>query len=410
MNTPLPRDGAIGGAVRRGVIEVLDHGSPRESADDSPLAALGITARVRGVHRLPDGALAARMVALTGPPGSCLEAEDDLRHVAAVMQQTADLDDYAIRFTRDLALPGDVPVLTVVDPSSAANLAVPLAGLSVSLEPRDLARSPRRCLDTVRVARAAGRRVCVRVGVDDLALAVLPVVEPDVVVLRSTVLARVRDPSVARLVQEITAHLQGSTAVVLAEGVDSAQDVRTALSLGAHYGTGSAFDDVAPAATTAPFPSPVVPSPRPEPTGSPFAILAATHRPRRGDESLLEEMGRSLEAQAAGTGAAALVVRTAGATCELGHLTARRWDGVADTTGMTTVYGVRMPLLSTTHESRHPTGPGWNVAVVGPHVAAMLAARPLPSADGGRRFEFVQTYDRATVVDATRALLRDFAD
>ena len=389
---------------------MLGHGSPRESADDSPLAALGITARVRGVHRLSDGALAARMVALTGPRGSSLEAEDDLRHVAALMQQTADLDDYAIRFTRDLAVPDGLPLLTVVDPSSAADLADPLSGLSVSLEPRDLARSPRRCLDTVRVARAAGRRVCVRVGVDDLALAVLPIIDPDVVVLRSEVVAQVRDPSVARLVHEITAHLQNSAAVVLAEGVGSIEDARTAMSLGAQYGTGTVFDDVASAAAPATFPAPVAASARPGPTGSPFEILAATRRPRRGDESLLDEMGRSLEAQATGTGAAALVVRTVGATCELGHLTARRWDGVADATGMTTVYGVRMPLLNTTHDARHPTGPGWNVAVVGPHVAAMLAARPLPSEDGGHRFEFVQTYDRATVVAAVRALLRDFAD
>ncbi|WP_299571788.1 hypothetical protein [uncultured Williamsia sp.] len=389
---------------------MIDRGSPRESADHSPLAALGITARVRGVHRLSDGALAARMVALTGPPGSSLEAEDDLRHVAALMQQTADLDDYAIRFTRRLAAAADLPLLTVVDPSSAANLAVPLTGLSVSLEPRDFARSPRRCLDTVRVARAAGRRVCVRVGVDDLALAVLPIIEPDVVVLRSEVIAQVRDPSVARLVQEVTAHLENSAAVVLAEGVDSLDAARTALSLGAQYGTGAAFDDPASVAVVAPFPAPVAPCARHEPTGTPFAILAATHRPRRGDESLLQEMGRSLEAQATGTGAAALVVRTAGASCELGHLTARRWDGIADTTGMTTTYGVRMPLLRTTHDAQHPTGPGWNIAVVGPHVAALLAARPLPSADGDRRFEFVQTYDRATVVAATRALLREFAE
>jgi hypothetical protein len=391
------------------------HGTPSDAAD-SPLSALGVTARIRGVHHLSDGSLTARMVALTGPPGSSLEAEDDLRHVAALMQQTADLDDYAIRFARDLALGGDLPVLTVVDPTSASNLDVPLPGLSVCLEPRDLARSPRRCLDTVVAARASGRRVCVRVGLDDLALAVLPIIEPDVVVLRSEVIAQVRDPSVARLVQEVTAHLEGSSAVVLAEKVGTLEDSRTALSLGAHYGTGSVFDDVAAAAASAPFPSPDGVSGRPDPTGSPFAILTATHRPRRGDESLLVEMGRSLAAQATGTGAAALMVRTSDATCELGQLTARRCDEMAHTAGMSPVYGVRVPLLTTTHDARRLSGPGWNVAVVGPHVAAFLAARPIsPDPRSAAHvdtplFEFVQTYDRATVVAAVRALLRDFAD
>ncbi|MGZ8176853.1 hypothetical protein ACXVUM_02890 [Williamsia sp. SKLECPSW1] len=390
-------------------MEMIGHGSQRESADDSPLAALGITARVRGVHRLSDGALAAQMVALTGPRGGSLESEDDLRHVAAIMQQTAALDAHAIRFTRGLAVAGDVPLLTVVDPSSTSILDDPLGGLSVSVDPRDLARSPRRCLEAVHAARRAGRRVWVRVGVDDLAVAVLPIVEPDVVVLRSEVIAQVREPSVARLVQEITAYLEHSTAVVLAEGVGTVDDVRTALSLGAQFGTGTVFDDVASAAASAPFPAAAVPV-RPEPTGSPFAIVAASHPPRRGDESLLEEMGRSLEASATGTGAAAVVVRTTGSTCELAQLTARRWEGITHVAGVTPVYGVRVPLLRTTHDARHPTGPGWNVVVVGPHVAAMLAARPLPSPDDVQLFEFVQAYDRATVVTAARALLRDFAE
>ena len=52
-------------------------------AADSPLAALGVTAGVRGVHHLSDGALAARIVGLSGPTGSRLESQDDLRRVAA---------------------------------------------------------------------------------------------------------------------------------------------------------------------------------------------------------------------------------------------------------------------------------------------------------------------------------------
>ena len=67
----------------------------------------------------------------------------------------------------------------------------------------------------------------------------------------------------------------------------------------------------------------------------PVAMVAASRRPRRGDVSLLAEMGRSLEAQATGSGAAALVVRTVGRECELTQLTARSWDGVQGETGMT---------------------------------------------------------------------------
>ncbi|MBE7160019.1 MAG: hypothetical protein INR72_02140, partial [Williamsia herbipolensis] len=166
------------------------HGTPSDAAD-SPLAALGVTARVRGVHHLSDGALAARVVGLSGPVGSRLESQDALRRVAAVMQQTAALDDYAIGFRRDLSLPDDLPVMTLVDPETLARRRDHSTELSMSVDAHDVAMRPRRYVQAVDAARADGRRVCVRIGLDDLGPAVLPIVDPDVVILRAEVVRRV---------------------------------------------------------------------------------------------------------------------------------------------------------------------------------------------------------------------------
>ncbi|MEH3155207.1 MAG: hypothetical protein PGN29_07590 [Gordonia paraffinivorans] len=394
---------------------MIGHGARRDAADDSPLAALGVTARVHGVHRLSDGALAARLIGLSGPVGSRLESEDDLRRVAAVMQQTAALDDYAIACRRDVRLADGLPVITLVDAVSLARHRGPSIDLSMSVDVHDLVLRPRQVLDAVRTACSDGRRVCVRIGLDDLGPAVLPVIDPDVVVLRAEVVRHVGDPAVARLVQEMAAHLETSTTVVVAEGIRGAGDVASAVSLGAHFGVGAHFAGTRPTARRATFP---LPRRRPSSTRderTPFDIVAATHRPRRGGQSLLVEMGRSLQAQATGGGSASLLVRSTGDTCDLSHLSVRTWSDPSH--DVAPVYGVRIPLLSAGRLTRQDSQEEWNVAVLGPHVCAALTARVVdrvdPGAavpDGERHFEFVQTYDRATVVAVTRSMLRGFAD
>ncbi|GAA2065196.1 hypothetical protein [Williamsia deligens] len=396
---------------------MIDHGSRRESADESPLAALAITARTVGVHRLSDGALAAGMVSLAGPPGGALHSEESLRHVASLMQQTAALDALAISCARSTSAhaAAAAPVLTTVDPTSLSSVEGADLDLAIAIDPGDVVRSPRSTIEAIRRARGIGRRVVVRVGVDDLALAMLPVIGPDIVVVRDEVLAQMHDPVVARFVHELAAHLQNSSATVVAEGVHSDGLVRDALSLGAQYGIGAAFVDVHAwgSGPVAAFPTPQTDQGRVDVGATPFTIVSSTRRPRRGGEMLLEEMGRSLESQATGTGASAVVVRTAGTAYELGHLTGRRWDGVSADTGLSPVYGVRVPLISRTaadgaaRGSAEPVGEEWNVAVLGPHVCAVLSARCISPGDDSR-FEFVQTYDRSTVVAAVRAMLSGF--
>ncbi|GAA1886150.1 EAL domain-containing protein [Williamsia serinedens] len=386
------------------------HGTPSDAADSS-LAALGVTARVRGVHHLSDGALAARVVGLSGPVGSRLESQDALRRVAAVMQQTAALDDYAIGFRRDLSLPDDLPVMTLVDPETLARRRDHSIELSMSVDAHDVAMRPRRSVEAVDAARVDGRRVCVRIGLDDLGPAVLPVVDPDVVILRAEVVRRVGDPAVARLVQEMAAHLESSTAAVVAEGIDGDGDVDTAISLGAHYGVGAHFTAVRPIVRGSAFPLPRHRVPPGRDDRTPFGIVAATHRPRRGGKSLLEEMSRSLQAQATGSGSSCLLVRSTADSCDLSHLSARTWDGPSREVAISPVYGVRVPLVSAGRVAGDDGRAEWNVAVLGPHVCAALTARLTEAApDGGERFEFVQTYDRATVVAVVRAMLLAFDD
>ncbi|MBE7160533.1 MAG: hypothetical protein INR72_04735 [Williamsia herbipolensis] len=381
-------------------------------AADSPLAALGVTAAVRGIHDLSDGTLAARVVGLSGPVGSRLESQDILRRVAATMQQTTALDDYAIGFRRGLTPPDGLPVMTPVDPETLARRRDLSTDLSMSVDAHDLAVRPRRSVESLDAARADGRRVCVRVGLDDLGSAVLPIVDPDVVVLRAEVVQRAGHPAVARLVQEMAAHLEGSGAVVMAEGIEAAGDVDTAIGLGAHFGVGAHFATIRPIVLGSAFPLPRDRGTRVRDDRTPFGIVAATHRPRRGDESLLGEMSRSLQAQATASGSSSLLVRSTADVCDLSHLSVRTWDGASHQVAISPMYGVRVPLVSAVRIARHDAREEWNVAVLGPQVCAALTARVTDdtAGDGAQRFEFVQTYDRATVVAVVRAMLLGFDD
>jgi hypothetical protein len=282
----------------------------------------------------------------------------------------------------------------------------------MSVDARDLAMRPRRALESLDAARADGRWVCLRIGLDDLGPAVLPIVDPDVVVLRAEAVRRAGEPAVARLVQEMAAHLEGTAAVVMAEGIEVAGDVDTAISLGAHFGVGAHFGTIRPIVRGSAFPLPRHHGRRVRDDRTPFGIVSATHRPRRGDESLLDEMSRSLQAQATASGSSSLLVRATADVCDLSHLSVRTWDGASHQVPISPVYGVRVPLVSAGRIARHDVREESDIAVLGPQVCAALTARVTDDTapDGGRRFEFVQTYDRATVVAVARAMLLGFAD
>lgn len=386
---------------------MTDHGA---HGSESALALLDITTRVVGVHRLDDGSRSADLVRLRGPLGSAVESEDSLRSVATTMRENPALDELALAVHRR-ALPSSIPLLTLVDRRSVG---ADVPDVCLTVDPRELARAPRRGLDAVRYARASGLRVCLRLGLDDLASALLPVVDPDLVIVHGTVLRRLRDPAVARLTQELTAYLQCGTVSVVADGVDTPALAAAAQSIGAVYGVGRLFDPAAPTASE-PFAGARTAPDRSD-TDSVFAIVAAGRHARRGSRSLLVEMGRSVEAQATGAGASAIVVRGVGDMRHLSHLSARRWDAPRASTPMGAIHGIRTPLVVTDvrTDGETATAPGdeWNVAVLGPHVCAALAARTTGEVgvDGEPRYEFVQTYDRATVVDAVRAVIRGFPD
>jgi EAL domain-containing protein (putative c-di-GMP-specific phosphodiesterase class I) len=122
------------------------------------------------------------------------------------------------------------------------------------------------------------------VGVDPMSLAMLPVLEPEVIKLDMSL---VRNPGAehTRTVSAVVrAEAQRTGAVVIAEGIETEADLHAAHGLGAHWGQGWLFGRPAGLEQAGPFDEAArdaLRGPRPgfhQPAGTPFEI-AARHRP-----------------------------------------------------------------------------------------------------------------------------------
>nr|WP_193559650.1 DICT sensory domain-containing protein [Tsukamurella asaccharolytica] len=90
---------------------------------------------------------------------------------------------------------------------------------------------------------------------------------------------------------------------------------------------------------------------------------------------------------------------------------------LADKIGFAGVYGAGISAFSDGNVHRAPLDPDdplvdeWTVAIVGPHLCALIAARDCHDngPDLERTFDFVQTFERTTVTQAIRSVLHRFS-
>lgn len=384
--------------------------------------------RFAPIHRLSDGAVAAVSVQVSGPPGTAIAEPHALVHAARQMglERVVDATRLAVaRTITPVAGAGDVPLLVTIDllSTTAATHDDSVDTAAVSVRPQDLLHHPHRTIAAVHAARGAGRAVWVDgLGVDDSAMTLLALIEPDVVVVDRQVMQIGSSQRLGAFVHALSAHVQQTPTVVIADGVDSPRHRQVAQTLGATHGMGAMFPAVEHPRTVTGSRAPLTITTRAhaepaEPT-TPYSLCAGSHRARRGSKRLLIEMSKALEAQAAASGGAVVVLGTFQHARHFTVATALRWDRLAQTTALAGVYGVGVQPMAdgaVVHAALDPDDPladEWNVAVLAPHFSALLAARDRhdDGSDLDRSFDFVQTYDRATVIRAVHAILDRFLE
>src|SRR5690606_33238910 len=199
---------------------------PADAAADAEAAfgGLVVETELAPIHRLDSGALSAVELQLRGPEGSSLHDATALSEAARAMHQKSELDRIKWRRAGRQA-ESAVPHLVTVDLDSLDELgALGDRGgpTTVALiTEQALIAAPARTLRTIAAARTAGMLVAVDgVGARAQALALLPLVEPDVIITSPALIARAADASTARIAHAVAAYIESSSAVVIAQGVD----------------------------------------------------------------------------------------------------------------------------------------------------------------------------------------------
>ena len=275
---------------------------------------------------------------------------------------------------------------------------------------------PCAAVGTVSRLRTAGWRIALDdVGADDMSLAFMPLLQPDIVKLDLSLVQKRPDAAVAEIMNAVNAYAESTGALLLAEGIESDKHLMVARALGARLGQGWMFGRPSTNLSQAlPVGAIVFPSAPPAAADrSPFNCLPANTQLRVSTKPLLIEISKSLERQAMRFGGAGMVVSTFQQARYFTPLTARRYRSLVDRGGFVAAIGEGLSqepvpgLRGADLADDDPVRSEWDIVVLAPHFSAALLARDLGDngPDRARRFEFALTYDRTTVIAAAQSLL-----
>lgn len=361
---------------------------PRDAQGRGPLSRSGdVTALSTDHLALTAPARTAPQDSRTGEPSPPDRSElDRLLEAGLLRTVTAPVVDLRTGTTVPLGSPATGPTGR---PALPGAVLVDLTTPSRTGPPAELLR----LADLVR-----GRGWGVALTATTATLALLPLVRPDVLTLDLQGLADGPAPQVAALVGAVGAQAERDGTTVLADGVRTPEQLRTALAAGATLGRGPFLPGTTPS-DAAPA---VRPAPRPAAPGSPFDLVAARRPVRSASASELHDVVHHLQLQALHAPGPCVVVATGpvGGTASAALL--RQLS--RGTASVTVVTADAAPVPTGAHRVDLPADDPWAdehvLAVVGPQVRGAVVARRT-----GTGFELAVTHDHDLVVDVVTRLL-----
>jgi hypothetical protein len=288
----------------------------------------------------------------------------------------------------------------------------------VELTERALIAEPIELLKLVARVRARGWGIALDdVGADRDSLALLPLLQPDVIKLDLRLVQERPTMEIAQIVSAVHAEAERSDTVILAEGIETEEHLNVALAMDATLGQGWMLGHPAP--LTEPLAdftgSRVRIADRGDPvsTKTPFALGAALRSPRISRKALLIEISKHLERQAMTAGESAVVLAGFQDSSFFTKATRRRYAQLATNAALVGALGAGMPpeplpgVRGCVLDPSDPLVGEWVIVVVGPHFAATLVARDLGDTgpDNDRRFEFVWSHSWELAIQVAFVLM-----
>jgi EAL domain-containing protein (putative c-di-GMP-specific phosphodiesterase class I) len=379
---------------------------------------------------LDTGAVMAHEALLRGPAGTPWESPLALLDAARAAGRLADLERASLQASlADAAdLSGGRPVTLFVnlEPSTLTeHLDVVLEALAgrapqvqvvVEITERALAADLAGVLAGAERLRAAGCAIALDdVGAEPESLALIPLLRPEVVKLDLSLLRTVKDPATVVVAGAVRAYAEQAGAEVVAEGIETPEDLTRALVLGATLGQGWLWGRGERRFTPPPF--------RPERFAAraigpalhatPYGLIGSHRRVRHAPKHLLIPLSKTLELMALQAAVPPMVLAAFEHARFFRPSTVRDFTALAAKLPFVGALGVDMPdapapgVRGASLSVLDPLATEWTVVVLGAHTCGALMARDLgdTGTDGDREFEFVVSYDRTLVTAAAHSLV-----
>ena len=366
---------------------------------------------------LRDGSIVGYEALVRGGPHTELESPAELFAAARTEDLVAEFDaacrEAAVRGF-DLNGSGPFALFLNADADTLGEAAeqIPAARQTVVIEitERALVSNPEALLHALTRFRVHGWGVAIDdVGADSRSLALMPLLYPDVIKLDLRRLQRRAPEDVARIVGAVGAESERRQALVLAEGIDSEEQLAAARAFGAQLGQGYFLGEPAPLPPHLPEPGRKL---RLTDSGGdlagdpPFNRVTNWKRPATGSRDLAERTAALIMRQALALGETAVVLA---AYPDEQHVGAKQAAELRELAGSLAFVGalgapaelgdagVRIGPLGAEDSLRGT----WTVVALGPGLAACFVARE--AADG--TYELATSYDRDLVVESALLIM-----
>lgn len=301
-------------------------------------------------------------------------------------------------------------LLDLLDAAEGLRIVGEVTEVGITARPAELLAFTAAC-------RAAGFGVAIDdVGVNPESLAVLPLLDPDVIKLDRSVLQAPPSTATGRVLTAVLATQESTGAAVLAEGIEDAALADLAIGLGASLGQGWHLGRPGPAPSriVAPqVPLPLVGRARSGIPSTPFAMIADGElQGRDAPYEYLLAISMDLEDKASRL-EHAIVAATFQESERFSRATAARYETLAGDVALVAALaeglasepalGVRGGTIGPDDDLRHD----WNVVVLAPHFSAALIARDRTASGPvrDRRYDYALTHDPERVTLAAHSLL-----
>ncbi len=405
---------------------------PARGRIDAVLRARGLRPVFQPLIDLQTGTVVGYESLIRGPRGSLLETPEALFAAAREEGRLGELDalcrQSAFGAAAAAGLGGGDMVFVNLEPTALAEASFP--GTPAALQPppgvrvvfevseQALVSDPAAILASAGDLRRRGFGIALDdVGADSRALALMPLLRPDVIKLDLRLVQERPAVETARVLLAVSAEAERTGAAVVAEAVEVPGDVGIARSVGATLAQGFHFGRPALLPGRGAARARGVRLLEPQPAGAgrtPFEILLLRDRPvRRAAKPLLQAISRSFELEATALGQSAILIAS---FQDRRHFTTRvrqTYRTLGRWLAFTGVLGIGLsgePEPGVRGAELGPTDPlqsEWDVAVVSPHFAATLAAWDVGDTgpERERRFDFAVSHDRDLSIEAARSMM-----